>query len=40
MFQVIGNDRKPSLKDRDNMPYVDATLCEVLRLGNIGNDRQ
>ena len=35
-FQVIGTDRRPSILDRDSMPYVQATLYESLRLCPIG----
>ncbi|GAB6024206.1 hypothetical protein CHUAL_008906 [Chamberlinius hualienensis] len=30
--RVIGRDRDPSINDRKNTPYVDATLCEIERL--------
>ena len=33
--RVIGGHRRPSLADRDAMPYTSATLLEVLRKGNI-----
>ena len=29
--RVVGNDRLPTAKDRDNLPYLEATLKEVLR---------
>lgn len=29
--QVIGNDRLPSLQDREALPYVEAILLECLR---------
>ncbi len=29
--RVIGSNRLPSLADRENLPYVDATVKEVLR---------
>ena len=31
---VIGQERLPSLSDRPNMPYTEATILEVLRLSN------
>ncbi|KAK3590997.1 hypothetical protein CHS0354_020355 [Potamilus streckersoni] len=30
--RVIGRDRSPSLKDKDHMPYLEATILEVLRV--------
>ncbi|KAL5007452.1 hypothetical protein ScPMuIL_016258 [Solemya velum] len=35
MDEVIGKDRKPSLKDRTDLPYCEATIMEVLRIANI-----
>ena len=32
---VIGPDRTPSMRDRQEMTYMEATLLEVLRKGNI-----
>ncbi|CAH1780884.1 unnamed protein product [Owenia fusiformis] len=29
--QVVGKDRNPSVDDKENMPYLQATLIEVLR---------
>ena len=29
--EVIGNDQLPSLQDRDNLPYIDCILKEVMR---------
>ncbi|XP_046394777.1 methyl farnesoate epoxidase-like [Ischnura elegans] len=34
--RVIGKDRMPSLEDRIRLPYVEATLNEVLRFSSIG----
>ena len=34
-FKVIGN-RLPSVKDKDKLPYVMATLYEVQRIATIG----
>ncbi|XP_070543694.1 uncharacterized protein [Ptychodera flava] len=33
--KVIGNDRLPTLADREKLPYTEATLLETLRLGSI-----
>ena len=33
--QVLGTSRLPRLEDRPNMPYTEATLQEVLRMGTI-----
>ncbi|XP_071808271.1 steroid 17-alpha-hydroxylase/17,20 lyase-like [Asterias amurensis] len=32
---VIGRDRLPSLDDKGNLPYVEATLLEILRFGSV-----
>jgi len=32
---VIGSDRMPSLDDRHNLPLINATIMEILRLGNL-----
>ena len=29
--RVVGRDRLPTFQDRDNLPYVDCVLKEVLR---------
>ena len=29
--EVIGSDQLPSLQDRDNLPYIDCILKEVMR---------
>ncbi|XP_034952123.1 methyl farnesoate epoxidase-like [Chelonus insularis] len=34
--RIIGRDNLPSLNSRNSMPYLNATLTEVLRLANIG----
>merc|ERR1712127_847844 len=33
--QVVGRNRAPSLRDRTCLPYTEATLMEVQRMGNI-----
>ena len=34
--QVIGSDRLPELEDKKNLPYLEATITETLRLSSIG----
>ncbi|KAG1939524.1 cytochrome P450 2J3-like [Pimephales promelas] len=33
--RVVGESRQPSLSDKDSMPYVNAVLHEIQRIGNI-----
>ena len=32
---VVGTDRLPSMRDKPEMTYLEATICEVLRLADI-----
>lgn len=32
---VIGRSRQPSMADRPNLPYTEAVLHEIQRMGNI-----
>ena len=34
--QVIGPDRLPEMEDKKNLPYLEATITETLRLSSIG----
>uniref|UniRef100_A0A8B9JVX0 Cytochrome P450, family 2, subfamily P, polypeptide 6 n=1 Tax=Astyanax mexicanus TaxID=7994 RepID=A0A8B9JVX0_ASTMX len=33
--QVVGSSRQPSMMDRDNLPYTNAVIHEIQRMGNI-----
>lgn len=35
IFRVVGDSRSPCLSDRQDMPYSEAVINEVLRCGNI-----
>lgn len=35
--QAIGNDRLPTLADRENLPYLDALVKEVLRFNPVAS---
>ena len=32
---VIGRHRTPSMKDKASMPYVEATILEILRMSDV-----
>jgi len=32
---VVGGSRQPTLSDKDNMPYTNAVIHEMQRIGNI-----
>ncbi|XP_046558220.1 cytochrome P450 2H2-like [Haliotis rubra] len=34
--EIIGQSRRPSMKDKINLPYMEATIMEVLRRADIG----
>ena len=34
--RVIGSERLPSLADKSRLPYTEATIIEIQRVGNIG----
>ena len=38
-FQVIGRDRLPGMKDKGSLPFTEAAILEIQRLGNIGEFR-
>lgn len=33
--RVIGSNRLPGFKDRDNLPYIDALVKETIRWENV-----
>ncbi|XP_067675745.1 cytochrome P450 2U1-like [Haliotis asinina] len=35
ILENVGQSRPPSMKDKTNLPYVEATIMETLRYGNI-----
>ena len=38
IFSVIGQTNQPSLKDKAEMPYTEATILEIQRMANIAPD--
>ena len=36
ILRVIGTERLPSLSDKSRMPYTEAAVVEIQRVGNIG----
>ena len=34
--QVVGEDRRPAMTDRGTIPYTEAAILEIQRLGSIG----
>ena len=35
LHQVVGTDRLPTLADRANLPFTDATIMEIQRMANV-----
>lgn len=35
ILENVGQSRRPSMKDKTNLPYMEATIMEVLRYANI-----
>jgi len=35
-MQVVGHDRLAQMKDEENLPFTEAAILEIQRLGNIG----
>lgn len=36
IHDTIGIDRAPKLTDRERLPFTEATIMEIQRMGNIG----
>ena len=35
VHKVVGTERQPTLADRANLPYTDATVLEIQRMANV-----
>lgn len=35
ILEVVGTERQPCLSDKIKMPYTEATIIEIQRVGNI-----
>jgi len=35
-MQVVGQDRPPGMKDKGKLPFTEAAMLEIHRLGSIG----
>jgi hypothetical protein len=38
ILRVIGRDRMPTLADKSRLPFTEAVIIEIQRLGNIGGN--
>ena len=36
IFAVLGKERRATLSDRERLPYTEATIMEIQRVGNVG----